>query len=123
MIMQECVMMLSSDIPRILELENNLDLYISKEKKNFDISDDKMLSYIQKTIEYFKMMEDNKINPQFQVLFPTMVAQFLYKEFKVPFTPINKEILKKLEEMKESDEKNEKLVNLYLKFFFYINLA
>jgi len=25
--------------------------------------------------------------------------------------------------MKESDEKNEKLVNLYLKFFFYINLA
>jgi len=52
-----------------------------------------------------------------------MVAQFLYKEFKVPFTPINKEILKKLEEMKESDEKNEKLVNLYLKFFFYINLA
>jgi len=39
-------MMLSSDIPRILELENNLDLYISKEKKNFDISDDKMLSYI-----------------------------------------------------------------------------
>jgi len=58
-------MMLSSDIPRILELENNLDLYISKEKKNFDISEDKMLSYIEKTIEYFKMMEDNKINPQF----------------------------------------------------------
>lgn len=58
-------MMLSSDIPRILELENNLDLYISKEKKNFDISEDKMLSYIEKTIEYFKMMEENKINPQF----------------------------------------------------------
>ena len=52
-----------------------------------------------------------------------MVAQYLYKEFDVPFTPINKLILKKVEEMTEKNEQNEKNLDYYLKFFFFINLA
>lgn len=52
-----------------------------------------------------------------------MVSQFLMKEFKVTCTLINLNIVKKLNDLKENDEKDKKVLELCLKFYFYINLA
>lgn len=56
-------MLMGSDIPKLLELESNLDLYLSTKEKDVIVSEDQFLSYMEKSIEYFQMMEDKKIDP------------------------------------------------------------
>lgn len=61
-IMQECVMMVGGDTPRLLELETVLEQYMGEKYKPKEITDEDVKKNLEKTIGYCKLIEDGKID-------------------------------------------------------------
>lgn len=73
-LLQPAIMMLSSDLPRILELEEFLDPYMKSHREKKEVTNDQVKEFTKRSIEYLKLVDEGKIGKDILLLYPSMVV-------------------------------------------------
>ena len=102
---------LTNDFSVFFEIDGYVSLKAYKESKNKKITREDVLSCSKKTIEYSKLLLEEKIPPQSVMIFPNMMNQFLIMETGFDNYQVIGQIVKEL----EADDKEK-----YLDFFNHI---